>query len=456
MNRDEEPIAALASGQSAAAIAIIRISGVGCLNLVKECLSIESFKSPRKVILTSLKDPTTQQIIDEPLVVYFKGPHSYTGQDLVEIYVHGGPFIIKKSLSILYQLGCRPAEPGEFTRRAFLNGKMDLTTAEGIRELANASSESQWLAARQLAIGTLRKEIENLRFKLLHAMAWLEARIDFPEEKETSTIEQNEVIEKVSNVYHALKNLISSYSSGKIAKEGLSVALVGPPNAGKSTLLNELLGEERAIVTEIAGTTRDYLEESCFIAGRRFKLIDTAGIRNSENKVERIGIQRSLEIAKQADCVILLMPSDGNQQQFIEGENWLLKLSVKHVIKLITKSDLNFINRHQERLNNGWQVISCHNGEGIQALKKTLCQLIDQYILPLTEQMFISSERHLHALKKAVGFIENFNEGVTVNAYEEMLAFELRQAASALSEVIGQVESDDILDVIFTSFCIGK
>ncbi|MEZ4743632.1 MAG: tRNA uridine-5-carboxymethylaminomethyl(34) synthesis GTPase MnmE [Bdellovibrionota bacterium] len=448
-----DPIVALASGKAPSAIAILRITGRGCLDLLPGILSPKSKKpwQHSKMRLCRFYDPETKQILDEPMAVFFQAPHSFTGEDSIEIYAHGGPFIIQACLRILLTNGFREAEAGEFSRRAFLNGKLDLTAAEGIKELIHAESQQQWLAARQLSSGKLAQEVESLKTKLIAAMAYLEARIDFPDEKETSDIELLEVKQRVDLVKQTLLKLKSSYTTGRIASKGLKVALFGQPNCGKSTLMNELLRENRAIVTPIAGTTRDYLEESCHINGRLIRLIDTAGIRKATDEVEKIGITQSINIAKSADIVLFILPADASSIETQEMEQWIKKLRTKQYIRIVSKADLRSFNWSEEQI-----TISCKQATGVDKLKSLLCEQVDDYIAPISEETCITSARHLNAIEKALKAIDAFERGYQEKQFEEMLAFELQQATKALVSIIGEIDNENILDSIFSTFCIGK
>ena len=448
----EEPIAALSSGSGPGAIAVLRITGKSCHDLF--CTAIQPIcgrsMTAARLNLCRIIDPQSGEILDEAMVVFFYGPRSYTGQDSIEIFCHGGPFIVRSIMDLSFRLGARPAEPGEFTRRAFLNGKMDLTAAEGIRELVAAQSHQQWVAARYLVDGHLHGHINQLRHQLIDALAYLEALIDFPEEEDVQKVHRLGVREKVHAVSGKIDELIANYQGGRVASQGLMVALVGEPNVGKSTLLNALLGKERAIVTEVAGTTRDYIEESCLIKGRLLRLVDTAGLRNSEELVEKIGIKASLQIARQADLVLVLIEASamGEQKERLEP----VLTGVKSLVYLVTKKDL----CPDRDLPEGWLGVSVKSAEGLDALRDWLAERVDAYVHPLKEACFVTNARHLQALQKARAELTQFCQADDQGAFEECLGFELQNAVRSLSAIVGDIGADDVLDRIFQQFCIGK
>ncbi len=450
---DEEAIVAHASGHGSAAIAILRLSGKNCHELLLPCLTRKNSKKPwamNFMTLCGFIDPRTGHEIDEVMVALFRAPYSYTGQDSAEIYFHGSPYILQTAFQILYSLGVRHAEPGEFTRRAFLAGKMDLSAAEGIHELIAASSEQQWLAARHLYTGQLKDLVEQLHGQLKEATAWLEASIDFPEEDDTSQISRQHVLKRAEKVRTSLKQLLASYQGGQVARQGLGLAIIGEPNAGKSTLMNTLLNTERAIVSDIAGTTRDYLEESCLINGRLVRLIDTAGIRKGAETVEQMGIAKAFALAKSADLVLFLIESPVHKDALQKVEEWIHELEPRHYLKVYTKADL------VQDLPTDGIAISCHSGLGLDQLKSEIEKLSNQALAPLKEHAFISSVRHKDAVENALKSLDAFFAAHNDGAYDEILAFELQQAAKQLVSIIGVVSTEEILDLVFSSFCVGK
>ena len=331
-----------------------------------------------------------------------------------------------------------------------LNGKMDLTEAEGIKELIDANSRQEFIAARQLSSGKFASAIEDLRSEIIGAMAYLEARIDFPDEGDTRDVELQHVRERALKVLEKLNKLDKSYDSGRVAADGLMVSIVGAPNMGKSTLMNYLLRDERAIVTDIAGTTRDYLEEKCLINGRLIRLVDTAGVRETEEVVEKIGVERSLDLAQKSDLVLMLCSSTANSDEIDYCKQWMKRLGEEKCVFIETKADLAKLSFASDLS------ISCTAQIGLETLETTLSEKVDGYIGRLDDEAFVSSARHHEAILKAKSFVESFFAADSEGQYEEMLAFELLSASKALYSIIGSVENDDVLERIFSEFCVGK
>ena len=448
---------ALATPLAVSAIGILRVSGRGVLGLVGSLVvgktggkltCIEN----RKMVYASVKDPDSGDIVDDVMVCFYEGPSTFTGEDMVEIFPHGSPYVTSRILQLLIKAGCRQADPGEFSRRAFLNGKMDLAAAEGVRGMTEAVSEGQWLAAREMASGRLSRHVLSLREELIKSMAFLEARIDFPDEGDTQDVGLSQVRELVEKVAVRLERLLSGFQSGRVAAEGYCVALVGAPNVGKSTLLNAFLGEQRAIVTDVAGTTRDYLEERCLLNGRLVRLVDTAGLRVSGDVVEKIGIERSLEIAKKADLVLLLQDQEDLGS---EVEAAVAALPQEKLLRVWTKWDLPGV---REKVPSGALAVSARHGEGLEALRGALVERVDGALASVYDegQVVMSDGRHQAAVALAKKCLEAFFGAFESGLYDECLAFELRGAAEALHSIVGRVDQDDVFDVIFSSFCVGK
>lgn len=455
--RDEEPIAALASGTAPSAIAVIRISGTGCHEILHRHVK-GSKLAQRTLTLTSFKNAVSGDVIDNVLICFFKAPHSYTGQDAIEIFCHGGPYIISQILASLRLSGCREAEPGEFTKRAFLNHKLDLTAAEGIRELIEANSHQQWLAATQLVEGRLRRRVEALRESLLEALALLEARIDFPEEGDVSGINVDDVKRRVTEIDRDIKRLIATYTDGRVATQGMRTAFLGPPNAGKSTLLNTLIEKDRAIVTPHPGTTRDYLEEPCLIRGRLLRLFDMAGVRENPDDIEKIGVSNAMKLAGEAELVLVVVGADSSEEQWKHTVQLAEKTCPTNHLMVLNKVDLGRPEwlTPARQAQDGWIELSCKTGQGIDTLKDYLVGRVDNHVKTIHEDCFITSLRHLEALREAEIYLKEFFEAAAAGRYDECLAFELQQTTRALASVLGEIKTEQVLDKIFGSFCIGK
>ncbi len=444
-------IAAVASGIGGAAVSLLRLSGENCHELLAACVPRLVPWTERTLKLCRIVDPATGDVLDQALVVLFCGPRSFTGEDSAEIHCHGGPYIVRRVLGALLGAGFRAAEPGEFTRRAFLNGKVDLTEAEGIRELVDAQSHQQWLAARHLATGRLRGVIEGLRRQLIETLAYLEAQIDFPDEGDTAHLDLTQVTSRAEVVRREVHRLIASYDSGRVASRGLMVALIGAPNAGKSTLLNELLGRERAIVTPVAGTTRDWLEENCLVEGRLLRLFDMAGLRDDPDPIEALGVEAARRLAKEADLVIFLAPADGDDETLRRIAAWQHELQPRSELTVVTKADLGL-----PTWGAALPQLSCASGSGVAAFRSLLAQKVDAHLGGTKEESFVTSARHVAALEAAAAGLEAFFAAAARQDFVECLAFELQQTVQALRAIIGEVGTEDVLDKIFSEFCLGK
>lgn len=455
MKSETDSIVALSTPSGEGGVAVVRMSGSDALTRAAVLFDRKGPVKPRQVHLTQIKDPLTGESLDKGVLITFHAPRSFTGENVVELHCHGGPYIVQRILKACLAAGFRAAEPGEFTRRAVLNGKMDLTEAEGLRELIGARSEQEWRAGKQLADGHLKNAIATMRQRLLEALAWLEARIDFPDEGDTADVSLDQVSHYVGNARAALTKLSETYTSGRISADGMRVCLLGAPNAGKSSLMNNLLGHERALVSDIPGTTRDYLEEKCLVEGRLIRLIDMAGIRESADLVEQLGVKRAQELARNADIILLVTPVTEFKNDCDILRTWLLQQNLGAPTVVVTKTDLN---PHEEIPANAIGVSNI-TGVGIDALRKHLAGLVDSHIAPLSEaETWLTNARHLACVDQAMAHLDAVNQMIveTQGDQDEFIAFELRQAAGALGLLIGEVYADDVLDVVFSSFCIGK
>ena len=450
-----DSIVALSTPAGAGGVAVIRLSGIDAIVRAAAVICRKLPPRDRHAYIANVKDPATSEVIDRCLILAFRAPRSFTGENIVEIQCHGGPYIVQRILKACLACGFRAAEPGEFTRRAVINGKMDLTEAEGLRELIEAQTKQEWRAGKQLSEGHLKNATLELRKKLLEALAYLEARIDFPDEGDTAGVSLQHVTTRIETARKALAHLASTYASGRVSAEGLRVCLVGAPNAGKSSLMNALLGHARAIVSEIPGTTRDYLDEKCLVSGRLIRLIDMAGLRETSDLVEQLGVARAKDLARQADILLLVTPMEDAVQDTAAILSWIKSESLPDPLVVVTKIDLaKAYTLPPESIG-----ISNITGEGLDQLRKRLADEVDQRTGSLRhEAAWLTNARHLECVERARARLDTIMERMQPASgdQDEILAFELREAAQALGLLIGEVYADDVLDVVFSSFCIGK
>lgn len=442
-------IAAISTPQGSGGIAVIRISGDEAFCVTDRIFSFQGAKrlfevSPNTVVFGRIIDEN-QKEIDQVLVSVFKAPHSFTGEDVVEISCHGGSLVAKQVLKTVLKAGASLAERGEFSKRAFLNGKMDLAQAEGIIDLISAKSEKGAYKAVFQMEGRLSKEILSVRESLLTLAAHLEAAADFPEE-DIPELSYDVVCETLKDSHKTIKKLLSTADYGKILRDGLPVAVIGKPNVGKSSILNYLSGEDRAIVTDIAGTTRDVIEEYVELDGIPIKLMDTAGIHQTEDVVEKIGVERSKMAANDASLILAVFdmsnPIDEKDKEILE----LIK--DRNSVIVLNKSDL-------ERKNDLEGIeISAKNGTGMEEL----VQKIVEYASKDTKEneSVITNERHIECLLRCKESIERALNSAELNMPVDMLAIDITEAIGDLGEITGQTVSQEIVDKVFHNFCLGK
>ncbi|NQX85956.1 MAG: tRNA uridine-5-carboxymethylaminomethyl(34) synthesis GTPase MnmE [Flavobacteriaceae bacterium] len=471
-----DTIIALATPSGAGAIAVIRISG-------KEAISIcdAHFKSVRGKCLVNQATHTIHlghiikhdKVLDEVLVSVFKNPNSYTGENVVEISCHGSPYIQQEIIQLFLRVGCRIANPGEFTLRAFLNGKLDLSQAEAVADLISSDNEASHQIAMQQMRGGFSTEIKALRDELLNFASLIELELDFAEE-DVEFANRDEFKDLIQRIVKVLKHLIDSFAIGNVIKNGIPVAIVGEPNVGKSTLLNALFNEEKAIVSAIAGTTRDAIEDELNISGIGFRFIDTAGIRETQDVVESIGIKKTFEKITQSQVVIYLFDANsvGNNSSavddiVVEIEKIKHKFPDKPLIIVTNKIDkidedkLSVISKSVEksletfRTNTVFLKLSAKNKDGIDDLKKSLLQFVNTGALRNNDTI-ITNSRHYDALLKALEEIQKVQLGMNANLSGDLLAIDIRQALYHFGEITGEITSDDLLGNIFANFCIGK
>jgi len=461
----EDTIIAVSTPAGVGAIANIRLSGPEAISIVDS-----NFKSIHKnKTLLKQKSHTIHlghilangKIIDEVLVSLFKGPNSYTGENVVEISCHGSHYIQEKIIQHFLQNGCRLAAHGEFTLRAFLNGKMDLSQAEAVADLIASNSEASHNVAIQQMRGGISNELKDLRLQLLDFAALIELELDFSGE-DVEFANRTKFYELITKITRVLKRLIDSFAFGNAMKNGIPVAIIGEPNVGKSTLLNALLNEEKAIVSDIAGTTRDAIEDEIILGGVAFRFIDTAGLRTTSDVIENIGIQKAYEKAQKAQLVIFLNeakniignPSDFDSQLSNISEKLPNKrlLVIANKIDVLTKTELNQLkDKHQDTL-----LLSAKQKIGVEELKETLIGLIQKGDLSNNETI-VTNSRHFESLSNAFQSIQDVKNGLDMGIASDLVAIDIRECLRHLGNITGEYDIDkDILGHIFSNFCIGK
>lgn len=463
-----DTICALATPNGSGAIGIIRISGAKAIEITEQFFSKKLANQASHTIHFGTFRDTNQSIVDEVLVSIFKEGKSFTGEESVEISCHGSSYILQQILALLTQAGCRLAEPGEFTQRAFMNGKLDLSQAEAVADLiASQSRQSHQIALRQLR-GNFSHELKDLRSKLIHFASLIELELDFAEE-DVEFADRSELRFLVDEVLAKVQRLEQSFALGNALKNGVPVAIVGAPNTGKSTLLNQLLGEERAIVSSIQGTTRDVIEETLNIDGILFRLIDTAGIRDTSEVIESLGIERSLQKIEQAQ-IVLLMSDAGDHEKAVEDHasmrpeealSWSQQISSqypdKKIIVLANKVDLRTSSLENQIINEVELItISAKSGLGIDELKSKLVESVTADF-DLSNETIVSNTRHLEQLNRTADNLIQAKRGLLENVTGDFIAMDIRAAMRHLGNITGEIEIDkDILGNIFAHFCIGK
>lgn len=447
-----DPIVALATPPGRSAIALIRLSGRGAFTLAARCLSPFRPDPARAVTRATLHHPTTREPIDDVLAACFPEPHSYTGEDLVEISTHGGLLVPADALAALVTAGARLAEPGEFTRRAVRNGKMDLLQAEATADLIDAGAPVQRRRALQQLDRGLSQRLVALREEILQLEALIAYDIDFPEEDE-GPVSEERVRGAWNMVRGRLERLLATAPEGERLREGALVVIAGPPNAGKSSLFNALLGNERAIVTEIPGTTRDAIEAHVVLAGFPFRLVDTAGLRASDDTVEKIGIEVSRKYLGAADLVLYCQEGVGSGEWLPMARDEFLRSVRAPVIEVATKADLPGCPPARPPA----VAVSTVSGAGLDALKRRLAEVAFGRLLTLGDvEPVVTRARHRAALQQALSELDAFQSARAGGVDAAATATHLRAAVTALDDLIGVVTPDDVLDRVFASFCVGK
>ncbi|SHK60830.1 tRNA modification GTPase [Maribacter aquivivus] len=461
-----DTIIALATPAGAGAIAIIRLSGADAITIASK-----HFESVSGKILSKQKSHTIhlgyikdgKNVLDQALISIFKDPHSYTGENVIEISCHGSPYIQQQIIQLFLRNGCRTADAGEFTLRAFLNGKMDLSQAEAVADLISSDNAASHQIAVQQMRGGFSNEIKQLRTELLNFASLIELELDFSEE-DVEFADRTQFKELLTRIQKVLQSLIDSFAVGNVIKNGIPVAIVGEPNVGKSTLLNAFLNEERALVSDIAGTTRDTIEDEISIGGIGFRFIDTAGIRETQDVVEGMGIKRTFEKIEQAQVVLLLV--DGSKlladdkklkNIVIDFEKIKNQNPQKPLVLLVNKADTlseddkNKIGAYLDDV----KYLSAKTGEGVEELQNSLLEFVNTGALRNNETI-VTNTRHYNSLLKSLEEIEKVQFGMKANLSSDLMAIDVKEALYHLGEITGQVTNDELLGNIFANFCIGK
>lgn len=461
--RLNDTVVALATPSGAGAIAVIRVSGPDAIKMVAPLFIAKSSKNiqdqPSHTLhLGNLVDG--ERILDEVLISIFHGPRSYTGENTIEISCHGSQYIQQEIIQLLIRKGARSAEAGEFTLRAFLNGKMDLSQAEAVADLISSENMASHQIAMQQMRGGFSNEIQRLRQELLDFASLIELELDFAEE-DVEFANRDQFRDLVSRIQQVLKRLIDSFAAGNVIKNGIPVAIIGEPNVGKSTLLNALLNEERAIVSEIAGTTRDSIEDEISIGGVGFRFIDTAGIRETQDVIEGLGIKRTFEKIAQAQVIVFLLNAEMFKAQGskfkVEIEKIQNKFPQKPLLIVANKTD----KLSEEEISNlkdqipNLISISAKENIGVEELKVKLLEFVNLGELQ-NNNTIVTNSRHYSALLSALEEINKVQEGLNNNLTGDLLAIDIRQALYHFGEITGQVTNDELLGNIFANFCIGK
>ena len=453
-------IASISTAPGIGGIGIIRMSGEKSFEVLDKI-----FVAKNKQNIDEIKGYTIKygnivedgHIIDEVLVSYFKAPRSYTTENMCEINSHGGTVIVRKILELCLKNGAELAEPGEFTKRAFLNGRIDLAQAESVIDVINAKSDKEAKSGIKQLEGFLSKEIKEIKQEIMDVLVNIEVTIDYPE-YDTPEVQQEELSGMLQSVGQRLIKLEKSFDNGKIIKEGIKTAIIGKPNAGKSSLLNAILKEDRAIVTDIAGTTRDTIEEFVTINGIPLKLIDTAGIREASDKVEKIGVEKSIKLAEEADLVIAIF--DSSKELTAEDIEILKLIENKKSIILLNKNDLNpVISENDEKLKKASKnilKISALNKTGIDELYEKISELFNLNEINLDNDILITNVRHKNIISKSLENVKKANEALNMNMPIDIITIYIKEILEDLGEITGEVVTEDIINEIFSKFCLGK
>lgn len=455
-------IAAISTAPAIGGIGIVRMSGKDCFEVLEKIFkpknpeTIENIAGYR-IKYGTIVNPETNRVVDEVLVSYFKCPKSYTAENMCEINSHGGIVVLREILEICLKNGAELAKPGEFTERAFLNGRIDLTQAEAIIDIINAKSTREAQESANQLEGYLSRKINEIREKIMDIMVNIEANIDYPE-YDVEEVSNKDAENKLKEIENELIKLSKTFENGKILKEGVKIAIIGSPNAGKSSLLNSMLKEERAIVTDIAGTTRDIIEEQISIEGIPFKVIDTAGIRDAKDKIEQIGIEKSKKAANEADVILAVFDSSVPLND--EDREILNLLKHKKSIIVLNKTDLKQIVNNEckeiQDVNTEVINISLKNNEGLEKIYESLVKMFNLNQINLDNELTITNIRHQELINKAIESTRMALNDLNNSMPIDIISINIKEILEHLGEITGDNVSEDIIKSIFAKFCLGK
>ena len=446
-----DTIAAISTTMGVGAISIIRVSGDDSINIVNSIFSGDLTKVDSHTINYGFIVDNNEKI-DEVLVSVMRAPRTFTREDVVEINTHGGIAITNKVLELLLNNGCRLAEPGEFTKRAFLNGRIDLVEAEGVMDLINAKTEKSRKLALNQVNGDVSNLIKSLREEILNTIGNIEVNIDYPEYEDIEVITNKQIKDNISNLEEKIKLILNKSENSKIIKEGIKTIIIGSPNVGKSSILNKLLNEDKAIVTDVAGTTRDIVEGQVLIDGILLNIIDTAGIRETTDLVESIGVKKSIDLIEEADLILYVL--NNNEKLTTEEEKLLEKIKNKNSIIIVNKIDLD--NKLDLSKLPNYVEMSIKDNIGIDNLKNRIKELFNIEQIEKEDMTYLSSARSISLLKQCLKSIEEIKKGLEENLPIDMIEIDLKQIWSTLGEIIGETYTEELLDHIFKNFCLGK
>ncbi len=447
-----DTIAAISTTMGVGAISIVRVSGDKAIEIVNKIFQGRDLSKVESHTINYGFIMDKNEKVDEVLVTVMKAPKTFTREDVIEINTHGGIAITNKVLELLLTNGCRLAEPGEFTKRAFLNGRIDLIEAEGVMDLINSKTEKSRKLAINQVNGEVSKLIKDLRQKIIEVLANIEVNIDYPEYEDIEQVTNKMILSRTDDIEKEIKNILSKSKDSKIIKEGIKTIIIGSPNVGKSSILNRLLNENKAIVTDIAGTTRDIVEGTIQINGIVLNMIDTAGIRKTDDVVESIGVKKSLDLIDDADLILYVL---NNNEKITEEEKEILeKIKDKNHIIIVNKVDLE--NKLDLSIINDYIEMSIVSDTGIDELRNKIVEMFNLEKLESSDYTYLSSARSISLLNKALDSLNSVKEGIKNNAPVDMVEIDLKQVWSILGEITGETYSDELIDQLFSQFCLGK